>query len=308
MIIKNLRFLLAIVLSCTAFAQNDTLSSREWNATIFVTDDAGQPIPGANISVFYSVLASDGTASRKIEGTTDGAGTFLASHKDTGVPAMAFRAKKSGYYSITQSYNLGWEYNRQIWNPTISLVLKQVRNPIAMYAKLLMGNPPITNQPCGFDLGAGDWVYPYGKGHMSDIIFIRKLDQKSKRDYDESLTVSFPNKGDGIQNFYIPSNESGSELASPHEAPITGYQTTVVRRKSRHPGQQMALDFDQNRHYFFRVRTTLDQQGNVTSALYGKIYGDFMHFTYYLNPTPNDRNIEFDPKRNLLIGQNVTAP
>lgn len=23
-------------------------------------------------------------------------------------------------------------------------------------------------------------------------------------------------------------------------------------------------------------------------------------FTYYLNPTPNDRNIEFDPKRNLF--------
>ena len=25
-------------------------------------------------------------------------------------------------------------------------------------------------------------------------------------------------------------------------------------------------------------------------------------FTYYLNPTPNDRNMEFDPTRNLLTG------
>jgi hypothetical protein len=47
------------------------------------------------------------------------------------------------------------------------------------------------------------------------------------------------------------------------------------------------------------VRTVLDEQGNVKSALYGKIYGDFMHFSYYLNPTPNSRNVEFDPKRNL---------
>ncbi len=50
------------------------------------------------------------------------------------------------------------------------------------------------------------------------------------------------------------------------------------------------------------MRSALDQQGNVVSAHYGKIYGDFMQFTYYLNPTPNDRNIEYDPKQNLLGG------
>jgi hypothetical protein len=35
-------------------------------------------------------------------------------------------------------------------------------------------------------------------------------------------------------------------------------------------------------------------------------------FTYYLNPTPNDRNLEFDPKRNLFTNlkdeERVTAP
>jgi hypothetical protein len=66
--------------------------------------------------------------------------------------------------------------------------------------------------------------------------------------------------------------------------------------------------------YFIRVRTQLDEQGNVKSALYGKIPGNFrfyagtkapragMGFDYYLNPTPNDRNVEFDPKQNLLKG------
>jgi hypothetical protein len=52
--------------------------------------------------------------------------------------------------------------------------------------------------------------------------------------------------------------------------------------------------------------------GTVKSALYGKIYGDFMQFRYYLNPTPNDRNIEFDPKQNLLKNlsqlEQVSAP
>ena len=69
---------------------------------------------------------------------------------------------------------------------------------------------------------------------------------------------------------------------------------------------------DPNRNYFFRVRTAKDHEGNIVSAHYGKIYGDFMQFTYYLNPTPNDRNIEFDPKQNLLGGlqsfEQVSAP
>jgi hypothetical protein len=47
--------------------------------------------------------------------------------------------------------------------------------------------------------------------------------------------------------------------------------------------------------------------------------GDFRHdarggliFTYYYNPTANDRNLEFDPKKNLfpasLPGANVNDP
>jgi len=37
-----------------------------------------------------------------------------------------------------------------------------------------------------------------------------------------------------------------------------------------------------------------------------------MGFDYYLNPTPNDRNVEFDPKRNLMKNlkplEEVTEP
>jgi len=39
----------------------------------------------------------------------------------------------------------------------------------------------------------------------------------------------------------------------------------------------------------------------VTNALYGQIHGHINGcFGYDLNPTPNDRNVEFDPKRNLF--------
>lgn len=62
--------------------------------------------------------------------------------------------------------------------------------------------------------------------------------------------------------------------------------------------------------YLYRVRTVLDDKGQVKSAWHGKIDGELewdasnfptaqVTFTYYLNPdgTPN---LEFDRKRNLF--------
>ena len=91
------------------------------------------------------------------------------------------------------------------------------------------------------------------------------------------------------------------------------YYRALLPSGRRLPGKFFELDEREDRNYFVRVRTVLDQQGKIVSALYGKIDGDIrfspirsktcsLMFTYYLNPTPNDRNMEFDPKRNLLTG------
>src|SRR5204863_9024831 len=96
--------------------------------------------------------------------------------------------------------------------------------------------------------------------------------------------------------------------------------TRVRERDSQHwivtrsaPATPTIATYDPQKHgYFFRIRTSVHASGKIVSANYGKIYGDFMDFTYYLNPTPNDRNIEFDPKRNLFTNlkanERVTQP
>ena len=88
-------------------------------------------------------------------------------------------------------------------------------------------------------------------------------------------------------------------------------------------GENVAVrhtDFNRDANYFFRVRSKTDDKGNVTNALYGKIYGDFgenfgrgeLNFIYYLNPKPNSRNMEFNPQQNLFTNlpplERVTAP
>jgi hypothetical protein len=170
-----------------------------------------------------------------------------------------------------------------------------------MYAKkYVMGlKLPEYNKQIGYDLMIGDWVGPYGKGINSDILFTENhADEKSGY----TFTIGFPKEGDGLQEFTLPDRETGSGLRSPHEAPADGYQ----------PKDEQTQMPDPHRIYLFRVRTAKDHDGNIVSAHYGKIYGDFMQFTYYLNPTSNDRNIEFDPKQNLLGGlqsfEQVDAP
>ena len=50
---------------------------------------------------------------------------------------------------------------------------------------------------------------------------------------------------------------------------------------------------DKHYLYYIRIRTQTNELGQVTNALYGKIYGRInANFLSLVNPTPNDRNIE----------------
>ena len=179
---------------------------------------------------------------------------------------------------------------------------------------------PVIGKPVGFDLVECDWVAPYGKGKHSDFIFELSGYWNNVDDFEANLKLTFANKGDGIVPF---KGFFTSKLWSPYEAPENGYQPVKTWCISTKPNPNadarkgepkfIMTYIDDKACYFFRVRTKLDGQGNVVEALYGKIYGDF-HFygigiiegksnllmTYYLNPKPNDRNVEFDPRHNLF--------
>jgi hypothetical protein len=300
--------LTALAIGC-AWQQVMAEPLPNWTATVSVKDENGQPVSDANVEISYraSSPSEQTEISDKISGVTDTYGTFIATHKYTSY-SLNIRSAKSGYYPTSQTYELGFSYDPAKWNATVNLVLRPVGRPIPMYAKWVRQGPSVFNQPVGYDMMEGDWVAPYGKGRTTDIIFTQFRDQKSSQDYEYLLKVSFPNQGDGIQEFTVPAEQSGSSLKSSREAPENGYQPEINRANVSHPPETAKMDYNPKRNYFFRVRTVLDQHGNIKSAMYGKIYGDFMQFTYYLNPTPNDQNMEFDPSRNLLREQKVPVP
>ena len=263
---------------------------------------------GATVAVWYYVHPPLGQseASEKVQGVTDASGIFTASQTNTGSIGLGFQASKAGYYTTTKGHEFAKfkDSDPSKWNPSETLVLKKIGHPVPLYAKWVDVWPLKGDGAAGYDLVTGDWVAPYGTGANTDVIFTRKFDKRSATDFDYTLTISFPNSGDGIQEFSVPESEKWSELRSPHEASADGYQAQLIRTNFVHLDKSRLADYDENKIYFFRVHT-----------LYGKIYGDpiLLNFHYYLNPTPDDRNIEFDPKQNLLkkvngIGENVKNP
>jgi hypothetical protein len=212
-----------------------------------------------------------------------------------------------GVYSFTNSSLVRWEP----WNPTVELVLRPIVKPVPMYARIVEIYIPKPVEKYGYDLIVGDWVAPQGKGQTADFVFAVTGHATGVKDNDSKLSISFTNPLDGIQPF-VPIK--GSAFRSPREAPLDGYQDKLDLRKVRKPGQLSPDWIDDTKgetNYFFRVRTVLDENGKIKSALYGKIYGGIKFGgavencylemkPYYLNPEPNSRNMEFDPKRNLF--------
>lgn len=279
---------------------------RTFQVTFQVVNDEGEPVIGAKTAVSWENAKATKPSERikSTEGVTDQDGCVTLEGK-TFSSGVSYGASKEGYYA---AWGLRYHFKDtrflrwQPWNPTIEVVLKRKKNPVPMYAKRLALALPKLDEPVGYDFMAGDWTAPHGRGRNPDMIFVGELHNEGERKFDWRLHVTFPNPGDGIQRF-TPDSES-AVFRSAYEAPAEGYSSEWKLRRWRDgPAAPEQTTFDRKGGYFFRIRAESDKDGKVTKALYGKIYGDFFDMTYYLNPD-GTRNMEYDPKRNLLQPSN----
>jgi len=266
-----------------------------WTATVKVVGEDKNPIAGANVSISYDLQSPAGQSGKgvswdEIKGLTDANGLFSASHTDSSF-GLGIVIEKSNYYTTHIGHQ--FLFNEKRLNPSFTSSLKKIVKPIPMYAKSITYiNFPAFNKPIGYDLTVGDWTAPNGKGLNTDLL----LTENHTNNSSYTFTINFPNQGDGIQEFSVPlllqdAVAGQSDLKSSSEAPLDGYQSQFIQ-----------TNHDPNRNFYFRIHTKLDENSNVVSAHYGKIYGDLPQFTYYFNPTLNDRDMEFDLKQNLLGG------
>ncbi len=266
------------------------LTAKEISLALNIVDQTQYPIPQAQCILQFN--RADSGKTEVVTGSTDTDGNFTA--KVNTLESLYIEVSKPGYYQARLYDIPGNQDIRQI------LKLPAKINPTALYVRHHSGNTSEglkfskTSQWFEYDLKAGDWVQPKGKGIVADVKMRLHCDAKSLSNTYLELEAIEASAG-----FYVVDEIiSYSELKLPHAAPEVNYVKTLVIN---------GADWENYRGIFYRSRVQLDKDGKVISAHYGKIQGPItlnrqgvIGFTHYFNGTPNDRNLEFDPSKNQL--------
>ena len=177
---------------------------------------------------------------------------------------------------------------------------------VPMVHRKLLANVPGLDRPFAFDMEVGDWIAPEGRGIRADFLVKASKRFVSPEDMEIGVAVTFTNRGDGIQTFssssFIPYVVK-SVLPPPQTAPVDGYGGEWIARISRAPGQQLVTSYAADRGLMFRIRTVMDDRGEIRQANYGWMNGEIkvggydsrpvsMALDYYLNPNPQSRSLE----------------
>ena len=261
-----------------------------------VTEEDGTPIEGVDATVTF--LGYGGKSTQRVTGETDSSGTFQASGRPE--LRMFVRLEKESYYK-TESDRLSRKKDHDL-----TYVLKKIKDPLSLYAKRLQVVAPVIGSYFAYDCQAGDWVKPHGSGEVEDLIFKVTVlrDTEKYTDYHHELVMTFSNREDGFMRF---KQDQKSLLKSPYQAPSkVEYEKHLLYFKKREPDKGAQTNADPLGGYIFRLRTKLNERGEIISCHYAKAYGDIPDLKIYFNPTPNDRNLEFDPERNLFTNLDST--
>ncbi len=284
--------------------------------TFVVVDDEGRRVRDATVmGGFFNYGLGNHDFSRKTD--ADGSVTL----EDVCRVDMNLMVEKDGYYGTRAPYSFfksGFDCvkdGRWIpWNPIIEVVLKRKFNPVAMYAADRVSDYtriPKVGEPLGFDLTAGDWVVPYGKGRTRDFDVTYIRDGEGRAFTRQELILSAREPYAGFRK--IPC-DMYSAFRSPYRADTNAVYEREVRFSFNRPGGtgryvdgQMKAD----ECLVLRTRTRIDEDGRLVGAHYGKIYGPLnfgisleapgeMKILHYFNPVENDPNLEADTTKNLL--------
>lgn len=278
---------------------------ENWKAkyTVKTVGEEGNPVAGVRI------LAGCGDGKR-YQGNTDSNGEYVVESHNVRTREVGFFAGGAGdYYESHVAWTFMSASNSRCepWNPVVTAIVRRVVSPIPMHVKRVDAIIPVLDHFVGYDVMLGDWVAPHGAGKVADLNFRMRKRVASFRDFDSSLELLMTNSVDGLQETSLSLTKT-SNFRLLRQAPSEGYGITNMHWFNSSTNY---IRYNDDQSFYFRIRSMTNESGQVTSALYGKVRGYFgfgvrskdtgtIQFTYYLNPTPNDRNLEFDPKRNLF--------
>ncbi|MDO6762036.1 hypothetical protein [Agarivorans sp. 1_MG-2023] len=266
-----------------------------------MVDQDGLPVENAEVFLGF-ILGNEGANVKEL---TDKNGELKATRRQN--LGVIVRVNKEGYYQSKLRTGPS--------DQNLTVELRKKKKPTAMYAKKLLLPVPKRREAIGFDFEQGDWIFPYGKGNTAHIFFYLDGEYTDVHNNNNELQVTFANADDGL--FKLNKAPTNSEYPFPYQAPLIGYTNKLILKKRRSSNTKTMTTYDSSTlGYAFRINTKLNSKGEIISANYRKIAGNFLgssytgttkrknvgfvKFTYYYDPTPNDRSLEFDWRQNLF--------
>ena len=265
-----------IAISALAHAADQDPNPSRSCVRIHVVNDAKEPLSGQKVEAWNDILGEHNNETTDSNGYAmlDVRRRMTAITLDHGPAAKAELYKKyyrPGSLNVSQLFThedialSRWEP----WGAEVEFVVNRIKNPVPMTIvddntregtnRLYFPGEP--GAEIGFDLVAGDWIPPYGKGQEVDFhctLLTKKNDpywsigevitESLGRDYlnktyphsshilkktEKPLTmkIRFARPGDGIQfkpMQFGTGEGGGSALYHPHEAPESGYVAELI--------------------------------------------------------------------------------
>lgn len=332
--------LLAIVAGC--FFEMPLSAATAKFGVQLIDADTLAPIEGAKVVGYFEnnngwKAWTEAAPEYTDEQRTDKEGLcWLKGETNNGDVGFHVRNPPVGYYP---NNGIGYQFAQKPllplmhWRPTdlvITAVLCKVERPIPLFVKRATFLPGVdeiarNGDKVLYDLIKGDCLPPFGKGEVPDIEFTVLPQEAMEAGKNVFYTqerkkniVRMSFVGD-IDNGLVVTRPRGDAYLRVRSAPLSGYGKDFLFSEWYAYNLEQKEGHDQSRCFSFRIRVKRNLQGEIESAIYGKIYGDarFLYrgddyaadrwsrkvdglsFLYYLNPTPNDRNLEWDRKNNL---------
>jgi len=303
-----------------------------------VDETTEQPLANAEVTGLFSMrygwsAVKGSPGSNVCEARTDSSGRCkLSGETNIGVVGCYVDKAPPGYYD--HSGGGGYDFKRKdifgVWQPdnlVVTVRVQRIENPIPLFVKKVgdyvtcESKEDLFSQAGGvlrFDLMKGEWLPPIGSGEVADVEFTRLqhedygefvgLSGFTGRSFRDSMSVKFLGDGNGLVEMSYPE----AARLKIRTAPETGYKQEYLCWAGKNKQLRHEESYDEKRCFCFRIRTRKDEKGEIVAAYYGKIYRDIemlcggspfvsvasVRFTYYLNPSNLDRNLEWN-KQNL---------
>ena len=272
---------------------------------LHIVDQDGVPVPDAKVSLIVWRTRSPSDA-RCSSGMTDTQGIFVAE----GVVGLEMRCvvEKDGYYMTKHKFKYGYskkpdELKDGKWLPygtTTTLTLKKIINPVVKGGSYMNREVPALDEWLGFDLQDRDWVAPFGKGRVCDVKIRMTWRKSGSNDFGAKMELRFdetPKSG-----AYFKTKDAFSEFQTVYKAePAASYTSEFAFEIDRSEDKiRISNVFGEDRYFVYRVRTQLDDKGEIKSAHYGTIHGDWNFCpaqwmrieNVFFNEKENDLNLE----------------